>query len=293
MKNLLHPAPRLALAIALVVLAHLMPAASAPAAAAGALEAIGQSGVIRMGYLPSAPPFSFEQNGAPSGYSVQLCEAVAQDIGGRLGKPLRIEWVKLSQQNRLAAVQEGQVHVECSTTTWTLSRQEQVDFSLMTFIDGGTVLVRADSQATNLGDLGGKRIGAVPGTTTESNLKRALEQRGIVAQVMPVSSPDRGLAMLAAGELDGYASDRLVLLALGLTTEGVKGLRLLDEDFSVEPYALALPRDDPDLRLAVNRGLAKLYRDGAIDGLFERWFSLLGEPSVLLAALYYLQGIPE
>jgi len=257
------------------------------------LEAIEQSGVIRMGYLPSAPPFSFEQNGAPAGYSVQLCEAVAQDIGKRLGKPLRIDWVKLSQQNRLAAVQEGQVHVECSTTTWTLSRQEQVDFSLMTFIDGGTVLVRADSQTVNLQDLRGKRIGAVPGTTTESNLKRALEQRGIVAEVMPVSSPDRGLAMLSAGELDGYASDRLVLLALGLTTEGVKGLRLLDEDFSVEPYALALPRNDPDLRLAVNRGLAKLYRDGAIDGLFERWFSLLGEPSVLLAALYYLQGIPE
>jgi len=293
MKSLLYSASRLALAVALAVLAYFIPAAAAPAAAAGALEAIGQSGVIRMGYLPSAPPFSFEQNGAPSGYSVQLCEAVAQDIGKRLGKPLRIEWVKLSLQNRLAAVQEGQVHVECSTTTWTLSRQEQVDFSLMTFIDGGTVLVRADSPTINLKELSGKRIGVVPGTTTESNLKRALEQRGIVAQVMPVSSPDRGLAMLAADELDGYASDRLLLLALGLTTEGVKGLRLLDEDFSVEPYALALPRNDPDLRLAVNRGLAKLYRDGAIDGLFKRWFSLLGEPSVLLAALYYLQGIPE
>jgi len=279
--------------LALALFALLFPAMTAPALAGAALDEIRQSGVIRMGYLPSAPPFSFEQGGTPTGYSVQLCEAVVQDMGQRLGKPLRIEWVQLTQQNRLSAVQEGRVHVECGTTTWTLTRQEQVDFSLMTFIDGGTVLVRADSETLNLKDLAGKRIGAVPGTTTESNLKRALAQRKVVAQVVPVNSPDRGLAMLASGDLDGYASDRLVLLGLGLTTEGVKGLRLLDEDFSVEPYALALPRHDPDLRLAVNRGLARLYRDGAIEGLFDRWFSLLGEPSVLLAALYYLQGIPE
>ncbi len=257
------------------------------------MDQIEQTGVIRMGYLPSAPPFSFEQEGTPTGYSVQLCETVAQDIGRRLGKPLRIEWIKLTLQNRLAAVQEGQVHVECGTTTWTLTRQEHVDFSLMTFIDGGTVLVRADTQVMALKDLSDKRIGVIPGTTTEANLERALEQRGILAQVMPVDSPDRGLAMLTSGELDGYASDRLVLLGLGLTSQGVKGLRLLDEDFSVEPYALALPRSDPDLRLAVNRGLAKVYRDGTIEDLFDRWFSLLGEPSVLLSALYYLQGIPE
>ncbi|MCC7548863.1 MAG: amino acid ABC transporter substrate-binding protein [Burkholderiales bacterium] len=275
------------------LLAQCLPFLSTPALAAGALDEIRQSGVIRMGYLPSAPPFSFEQGGAPAGYSVQLCEAVARDMGKHLNKPLRIQWVQLTQQNRLAAVQEGRVHVECGTTTWTLSRQERVDFSLMTFIDGGTVLVQADSQTMNLKDLAGKRIGAVPGTTTAAKLERALEQRRIDAQVVPVNSPDHGLAMLSSGQLDGYASDRLILLSLGLTTEGAKKLRLLDEDFSVEPYALALPRNDPDLRLAVNRGLARLFRDGAIEGVFDRWFSLLGEPSVLLAALYYLQGIPE
>lgn len=284
--------PRLR-AFVLAFLLQCLPCASIPAFADSAVDEIRDSGVIRMGYLPSAPPFSFEQEGAPAGYSVQLCEAVARDMGRRMDQPLRIEWVRLTLQNRLEAVQTGKVHVECGTTTWTLTRQEEVDFSLMTFIDGGTVLVRADSTTMNIGDLAGKRIGVVPRTTTETNLKRALEQRGVVAEVMPVASPDRGLAMLSSGELDGYASDRLVLLGLGLTTEGVKGLRLLDEDFSVEPYALALPRNDPDLRLAVNRGLASLYRDGAIEELFERWFGLLGKPSVLLSALYYLQGIPE
>ncbi|MCW5621376.1 MAG: amino acid ABC transporter substrate-binding protein [Burkholderiales bacterium] len=293
MKRLLDSMRTLAVVFTLAFSTLALPLASGPAHAAGAMDAISQTGTIRMGYLTSAPPFSFERNGEPAGYSVELCQAVATDIGQQLGRTLRIEWVALSLQNRLSAVQEGRVHVECGTTTWTLSRQEQVDFSLMTFIDGGTVLVRADEPIMNLKDLAGKRIGTVPGTTTEANLKRALTRQALTAEVVAVDSPDRGLAMLSAGELDGYASDRLVLLGLGLTTEGMKELRLLDEDFSVEPYALALPRNDPDLRLAVNRGLARLYRDGGIEPIFERWFSLLGDPSVLLAALYYLQGIPE
>lgn len=288
---MIHPLRPRALVLALLL--QCLACLSMPAFAGSALDEIRESGVIRMGYLPSAPPFSFEQEGAPTGYSVQLCEAVARDMGRRMDKALRIEWVRLTLQNRLQSVQDGSVHVECGTTTWTLTRQETVDFSLMTFIDGGTVLVRADSAALHIDDLADKRIGVVPGTTTESNLKHAIDQRRITADVVAVESPDRGLAMLAKGELDGYASDRLVLLGLGLTTEGVKGLRLLDEDFSVEPYAFALPRNDPDLRLAVNRGLAAFYRDGAIEELFERWFGLLGKPSVLLSALFYLQGIPE
>jgi ABC-type amino acid transport substrate-binding protein len=101
------------------------------------------------------------------------------------------------------------------------------------------------------------------------------------------------MELLSAGKLDGYASDRLVLLGLGLSAAGAHSFRLLDEDFSVEPYALTLPRGEHDLRLAVNRALARLYRSGEIQSVFDRWLGPLGSPSMLLAALYYLQSIPE
>ncbi len=273
------------------LLALFLPASHAEQS--NALQTIKQSGVIRMGYLGAAPPFSFEDNGKPAGYTVELCTKVAEDIGKQLGKPLRIEWVKLTQQNRLEAVREGRVQVECGTTTWTLSRQEQVDFSLMTFIDGATVLVRGGGDVVHLADLAGKRIGVVHGTTTERTLQQALKQRNVNAEVVPVDAPAKGVEMVGAGKLDGYASDRLVLLGLGLSAQTSTGFRLLDEDFSVEPYALALPRGDYDLRLAVNRALARIYRTGAIDAVFEHWLGELGKPSMLLAALYYLQSIPE
>jgi ABC-type amino acid transport substrate-binding protein len=259
----------------------------------GALAQIKSAGVIRLGYLDSAPPFSFDRGGTPTGYSVDLCAHVAKDIGRQLGAPLKVEWVKLNLLNRLAAVREGRVHVECGTTTWTLSRQEQVDFSLMTFIDGGTLLLGAGGAVQRLADLGGKRIGVVPGTTTEKSLRSALEQRELAADVVAVDSPDQGIELLSAGKLDAYASDRLLLLGLGLRAAGAHSFRLLEEDFSVEPYALTLPRGEYDLRLAVNRALARLYRSGEIQSVFDRWLGTLGSPSMLLAALYYLQSIPE
>jgi ABC-type amino acid transport substrate-binding protein len=264
------------------------------AAPGGALNEIRQSGVIRMGYLEAAPPFSFEQGGAPAGYSVDLCRHVAQDIGRQLDTgSLRIEWVKLTQQTRIDAVRSGRVHVECGTTTWTLSRQEQVDFSLMTFVDGATVLVRSDSQAMRLADLAGKRIAVVQNTTTERNLAQALKRAQIAADVVVVTSPQKAMGLLGSGEVEGFASDRLVLLGLGLSAPSGGDFRLLDEDYSVEPYALVLPRGEPDLRLAVNRALAGLYRSGQVEEIFTRWLGPLGSPSVLLTALFYLQSIPE
>jgi ABC-type amino acid transport substrate-binding protein len=68
---------------------------------------------------------------------------------------------------------------------------------------------------------------------------------------------------------------------------------MLEQDFSYEPYAITLPRGDADLRLAVNRELARLYRSGEISEILNHWFGAIGEPSVLLAAMLYLNSIPE
>jgi ABC-type amino acid transport substrate-binding protein len=280
----------------LLLLLSLALASSAGAAdPASALARIKQTGVIRLGYLDAAPPFSYEgPDKAPMGYSVDLCRSVAEGIGRELGLGhLRSQWVKLTRQNRLAAVAEGKVDVECGTTTWTLSRQESVDFSLMTFIDGGTVLVRAESDLFRLADLAGKRIAVVPGTTTVPRLTQALKERKLNAEIVEAPSPAAAVSLLTAGKIDGFASDRLVLLGLGLQAQGATSLRLMDDDFSVEVYALALPRGDYALRLAVNRQLARLYRSAGIDLVYDKWFGTLGRPSMLLTALYLLQGIPE
>jgi len=279
----------------LIIVLALLPALTAAHAEDGVLAAIQNSGVIRLGHLQSAPPFSFAaQDGTPQGYSVDLCKRVAESIRQQLKLArLRVEWVPLTLQERIPAVRNRKVDIECGTTTWTLSRQQEVDFSLMTFVDGGTVLVRGDSVLLRLADLDGKKVAVVPTTTTAASLQTALKTRMLDVDVVTVNSPEEGFAKLQQGAVDGYASDRVVLIGLGLGAKAGGHFRLLDEDFSVEPYALALPRGDPDFRLAVNRVLAGLYRSGEIEKVFEQWLGALGRPSTLLTALYYLQSIPE
>ena len=269
--------------------------AAGASADSGTLERISKSGVVKLGYLEDAAPFSQSKGGKPpAGYSIDLCSRVADDLRTQLKLPgLRTEWVKVTLQDRLQAVKQGRIDLECGTTTWTLSRQQDVDFSLMTFVDGGSLLVKLGSELKRLADFSGKRIAVVKGTTTVDVLQRQLKRLGIQATVVSVDDELKGMAMLAGGEADAYASDRLVLLGLALDSQGKQAFRLIDEDFSIEPYALALRRDDYEFRLAVNRSLARLYRSGEVMKIYDTWLGKLGRPGVLLSAVYVLQAVPE
>jgi ABC-type amino acid transport substrate-binding protein len=259
------------------------------------LEKIRKTGVITMGYVEGSAPFSFKDaGGQPQGYSVALCNEIAVGIRSQLKLPqLETRWVALTIQDRLNAVRSGKVDIECSTTTWTLSRSAEVDFSLVTFVDGGSIMTPGSSALRRLADFDGKRIAVISGTTTEKVLRQAIGQRGIKVAIELVNNRDAGLRMLEQSKVDGFASDRIVLIgmALGGKTQGV--YKLLDEDFSVEPYAFALPRGDADFRLAVNRTLANLYRSGGIDKIYAQWLGSMGPPSLLLSAAYFIQALSE
>jgi len=269
---------------------------AAPVAAqTGTLDKILKSGVVTMGYLANSAPFSFVgADKQPQGYSVALCQEVANSIRAQLGlASLETRWVELTIQNRLEAVRSGRVDLECSTTTWTLARQKDVDFSLITFVDGASVLTQVGSETGRLSDFSGKRIAVITGTTTEKALRDAVKQRGVKADIVTVKTRDAGLQLLEQRKVDGFASDRVVLIGLALGSKGQVAYKLLDEDFSIEPYALVLPKGDHEFRLAVNRGLARLYRSGEIEKIYRQWLGRLGSPSLLLTAAYFIQSLPE
>ena len=259
------------------------------------LERIRSDGAIHLGYRDGAAPFSFrERDGTIRGYSVELCERIAAGVQKELGLArLRVDWTPLDAANRLDAVAKGKVDIECGTTTISLSRYRQVDFSLPIFVDGGSILTSVDAKLTRLKDFGGKRIAVIPGTTTETSLKRELAIADAVAELVPVRDMSAGLEALAAGKAAGYAGDRIVLATLRARSQDPTQWILIDSDFSFEPYALVVRRDDPDFRLAVNRALVGIYRSGEIDSIFYRWLGTLGRPGPLLNSMFYLNTLPE
>jgi ABC-type amino acid transport substrate-binding protein len=264
-------------------------------AAADTLARIKAAGEIRLGYFETSAPFSSTgADKSPQGYSVDLCRRIAAGVQGQLGlAQLKTTWVPLATGDRIEAVRSGRIDIECGTTSWSFARQELVDFSLMTFVDGASLLVAADSGIRRMSDAGGKRIAVIRDTTTEKALLAALIGNKIKAEIVRVDTRDQGYAVLTEGRADAFASDRFLLMNLLTSVRSPRPLRLIDEDFSVEPYALALPRDDAAFRLAVNRALAQVFRSGDIADVYERWLGHFGQPSLLLSALFYLQQVPE
>lgn len=261
----------------------------------GTLKKIKTSATINLGYLESAPPFSFMgPDKQPVGYSIDLCTYVAAAIQKQLGLAnLKLNWVPVTAKNRIDMVVQGKVDLECSTTTASLSRQERVDFSLMTFVDGGTLLTTSAANLRGLSDLAGKRIAVIPGTTTENALAKFLKDESITVQVVPVKDHAEGLAAIEGGLAEAFASDRGILIGLAVTAKDPTRFSVANILFSYEPYGLAMRRNDAAFRLAVNRALAGLYRSGGITPIYERWFAAIGKPSEALQAMYLLNGLPE
>jgi len=263
-------------------------------AAAGTLDRIGQEKTIRIAYREDAPPFSYKDKlGEPSGFMVDLCRAVAKKLADQLNLPsLNVAYVPVTAADRFEAIAQQKADLLCEPTSITLSRREQVDFSIPTFLDGASLIVRAGGPK-NLRDLSGKKIGVLAGTTTEEALRNTLNEAKINGDVAAAKTHGEGLAMLDEGKISAYFGDRSILLFLIKDSKAPEKLRLADDYLTVEPYALALPRGDTDFRLAVDRALSHIYRSGEIAAVFQRTFGGKAEPSQILRTLYLISGVPD
>jgi glutamate/aspartate transport system substrate-binding protein len=261
----------------------------------GTLKKIKDSSTMNLGYLADAAPFSFlGPDKKPAGYSVELCTRIASSIQKQLNVNLKLNWVPVTVENRISMVEQGKVDIECGTTTTSLSRYEKVDFSLMTYVDGGTLLTLANSPLRSLTDLSGKKIAVITGTTTETALAKFLKEQFVTAvQLVPVKDHVEGRTALESGTVEAFASDQAILIALALTAKDPKRFALADGLFSYEPYAFMLRRNDPSFRLAVNRALATLYRSGDILPIYDSWFGALGKVGDAIEAMYMINGLPD
>ena len=225
---------------------------------------------------------------------MDLCTRIAASVARQLGLlNLQTKWVKVTPENRISSVVNGTVDLECGSTTASLSRQELVDFSLMTFVDGGSLLVTDVSGIRDVTTLAGKKVAVVPGTTTEKALTATLAKRSIKATVVSVKDHAEGIAALDNRTVDAYASDRTLLIGMGRTSKSPEKLSLIEEFFSYEPHGFVLKRGDAAFRLAVNRALAGMYRSGEVGPIFEKYFGSMTTAGSTVVSMYLMNGLPE
>jgi len=263
-------------------------------APADTLGKIKRSKSITIAYSDNAMPFSFLESGKPVGYSIELCTEIVESLEEQLGvADIEVKWKAANTPERLRMVEQGAADLECGTTSITLDRQEKVDFSNEIFIESGGVLVRADSNIQGLVSLADRKVAVMPGTTTEKRLKKALERKHVNAEMVGIASAKEGMEALDSKKVDAYAGDQLTLAGQVAQSKDPSRYAMLTQRFSIDPYGLALPRGDADFRLAVNRALAKIYRDGAIESIFTNWFGPDAEPSEILKVVYLINAYPD
>jgi glutamate/aspartate transport system substrate-binding protein len=261
--------------------------------AEGRLKQIGETKSVRLAYRSDANPFSFvNANGEPDGYTVDLCKSIVQSLERQLNTKLAVKWVPVDTQNRFDTVANGSADMECGSTTVSFERLAKVDFSSFIFMENTGLIVRTNSGIFSVGDLSGKKVAVIAGTTNESALVRELQRRQLQTLLVRVKDRREGMAGLESGAFDGFASDKLLLI--GAQTADSSAYKMLPENLSYEPYAIVLPRGDWAFRLAVNKGLSQLYSSPQILEIYLKWFAAIGErPDLLRAAVYIFGTFPD
>ncbi|MFO1160483.1 MAG: amino acid ABC transporter substrate-binding protein [Reyranellaceae bacterium] len=267
-------------------------------ALAGTIEDLRASKTLRLAYDPDGPPFSYivpgsPPNAEPQGYSLELCRAIADKLKEQLKIPdLKVAYVPVNSSNRFEAITGNKADLLCEGATVTLSRRKIVDFSLPIFIDGASFVIRPDGPR-DVKFLAGKKVGVLPGTTTEQELRRALTGTHINAEIVLVKANREGLEAVEKGEVAAYFADRATLQFLMKKEKAAANLLMAETYLSIEPIALALRHGDSDFRLAVDTALSHIYRWGEITGIFKFAFGPLTSPSPILANLYQTSGLPD
>jgi glutamate/aspartate transport system substrate-binding protein len=261
------------------LLALLLPGAPAAAQAAGeglspTLAAIRNAHAVRLGYRESSPPFSFlDQANRPIGYSLELCAAVVEEIGVEVDDPdLRIDYVKVTSDDRIQAVLQNKIDLECGSTTANAERSKQMAFSPLMFVAGTKLMVPKISPVSSATDLKGRTVVVTKGTTNEQAMHNVDKKFSLGLTIVTAPDHEQSYQMLADGRADAFATDDILLYGLIARHKSQDKFRVTGDYLSYDPYGIMFRKGEPQLAAVVERAFRRLGSNHDLIPLYTKWF---------------------
>jgi glutamate/aspartate transport system substrate-binding protein len=238
------------------------------------LANIKNTHVVRLGYRESSPPFSFlDQANRPIGYSLELCEAIVAEIAVEVDDPnLRIEYVKVTSDDRIPAVVQNKIDLECGSTTANAERGKQVAFSPLIFVAGTKLMVPKASTISAPKDLQGKTVVVTKGTTNEQAMHVVDKKFALGLNIVVSPDHEQSYQMLVDGKADAFATDDILLYGLIARHKSQDKFRVAGDYLSYDPYGIMFRKGEPQLAAVVERAFRKLGSNRDLIPLYNKWF---------------------
>src|SRR3984957_18274657 len=238
------------------------------------LANIKNTHVVRLGYRESSPPFSFlDQANRPIGYSLELCEAIVDEIGVEVDDAnLRIDYVKVTSDDRIPAVVQNKIDLECGSTTANAERSKQVAFSPLMFVAGTKLMVPKASTISAPKDLQGKTVVVTKGTTNEQAMHAVDKKFGLGLNIVVSPDHEQSYQMLVDGKVDAFATDDILLYGLIARHKSQDKFRVTGDYLSYDPYGIMYRKGEPQLTAVVDRTFRKLGTNHDLVPLYNKWF---------------------
>src|SRR5260370_4222624 len=220
-----------------------------PGIVSGTLARIKTTGTVRLGYRDASIPFSYlDRSGRPIGYSIDICNAIVEEIGRLLDREdLKVDFVKVTSETRLQAIVNDTIDLECCSTTNNLERRKLVDFSPMIFVSGTKIMAPVGTVRRDFRDLKGRKVVVTQGTTNAQALK-ALDQKfklGITLLEMP--SHEDTYRLLADRDADAFPTADILLHALIAQHPSQSRFKVVREFLPSSPSAIPSRPNQPPL----------------------------------------------
>jgi glutamate/aspartate transport system substrate-binding protein len=254
--------------------AALLTTGLATTATAQTLKKVADSNKITVSYREASVPFSYLIGSSKAvGFSVELSEAIIDDVRKKLKKPaLEVAYMPVTSQNRIPLLVNGTYDLECGSTTNNSTRAKDVTFSTNMFYTGTRLLVKKSSGVKNYADLAKKTVASTTGTTNAQVIRKYNTDKKLDMQLILGKDHDDSLLLVESDRAVAFAMDDILLFGLRANSKTPESLEVVGDSLQVEPYACMVRKDDPEFKKLVDGTINRLMKSGEFSKLYTKWF---------------------
>lgn len=206
------------------------------------------------------PPYEYREGDAIVGIDAEIAKAIAEDMG------LELVIEDMAFDSVIEAVQSGKADIGVAGMTVDEVRLKSVDFSVPYTTSAQVVIIKEGSEIASPADLVGKTVGVQLGTVGDTFAEKD------IANVV-VERYNKGFEAvqdLAQGKIDAVIIDREPAKVFISQNEG---LTILDDEFTLEDYAIAVAKGNTELLESINTSIANLKSSGKLQEIIDKYIS--------------------